>query len=88
VTKHTDLSLEVSPALHVKFMRLFDTSFFHKDEVVENYLIEVLPVNQNKWQVFYVKQNFSLVLNSSNLRYKVVSDHDDLLPATGWYLRN
>lgn len=80
MTKATDLSLEVSTTLNVKNMRLFDTSFYHKDETVDNYLVEVLPVNQTKWQVFYVKKGFSLALNSSNLRYKVVSDYDDLLP--------
>lgn len=60
-------------------MRLYDTSFYYKDEVVENYMIEVLPVNKTNWVVFNVQKNFSLVLNSSNLRYKKVSDEANLI---------
>lgn len=60
-------------------MRLFDTSYYCADEKIENYLIEVLPVNKTTWIVFYVAKNFSLVLNSSNLRYKKASDAEHLI---------
>ncbi len=59
-------------------MRLFDTSHYCVD-TVENYLIEVLPVNKYTWLSFTVAKNFSLTLNASNLRYKKVSDKSDLL---------
>lgn len=60
-------------------MRLYDTSFYYKDESVENYMVEVLPVNKSNWVVFHVDKNFSLVLNSSNLRYKKATDNDHLI---------
>lgn len=55
-------------------MRLFDTSKYCEDDTIENYLIEVLPVNKSTWVTFHVKKDFSLTLNSSNLGYKKVSD--------------
>ena len=60
-------------------MRLYDTSFYYNNQVVENYLIEILPVNKSTWMTFNVDKNFSLVLNSSNLRYKKVDKAEDLL---------
>ncbi len=59
-------------------MRLFDTSHYCEGEKIENYLIEVLPVNKSTWVTFYVEKNFSLTLNSSNLRYRKVNDTKDL----------
>lgn len=76
---NTQLSLDVSRSNNAKIMRLYDTSFYYKDEDVENYLVEILPVNKSTWVVFNVAKNFSLVLNSSNLRYKKVSDDDGLI---------
>ena len=75
----TELSLEVSNNPNLKVMRLFDTSFYYNDQVVENYLIEVLPVNKSIWRTFTVDKNFSLVLNSSSLGYKKVNKAEDLL---------
>ncbi len=75
----TELSIEVSNNTNLKVMRLYDTSFYYKDQIVENYLIEVLPVNKSIWITFNVDRNFSLVLNSSNLRYRKVDSADDLL---------
>lgn len=60
-------------------MRVFDTSHYCSDEAVENYIIEVLPVNRSSWVSFYVAKGFSLALNSSNLQYKKVSDNADLI---------
>ena len=77
---NNNLSVEVSNNYNPKVMRLYDTSYYFKDEVkLDNYLIEVLPVNQDKWLHFPVQKNFSLVLNSSNLHYKKVATHDDLM---------
>ena len=76
---NTDLSLEVSSATNTKIMRLYDTSHYHDDEVVHNYLIEVLPVNKTTWLTYNVAKYFTLVLNSSNLRYKKVTDSADLI---------
>ena len=75
----TELSLEVSNNTNLKVMRLYDTSFYYKNQTVENYLIEVLPVNKSTWITFNVDKNFSLVLNSSNLRYRKVDKVEDLL---------
>lgn len=75
----TELSLEVSKKHNLKVMRLFDTSFYYKDQKIENYLIEILPVNKNNWIPFHVSKDFSLVLNSSNLGYKKVNRTEDLL---------
>lgn len=76
---NTQLSLEVSDNLNLKTLRLFDTSFYFRDETVENYLVEVLPVNKSVWLTFEVKKKFSLVLNSSNLKYKKATSNDDLI---------
>lgn len=60
-------------------MRLFDTSYYCGDTDVENYLIEILPVNKSTWVTFHVQKNFSLALNSSNLTYKKVTDKANLI---------
>lgn len=60
-------------------MRLYDTSFYYQDQGTDNYLIEVLPVNKNEWLTFNVAKGFSLVLNSSNLRYKKVAKESGLI---------
>jgi hypothetical protein len=73
-----ELSLEVSNASNLKAMRIFDTSRYC-DDVVENYLIEVLPVNKTNWVTFHVLKGFSLVVNSSSLGYKKVSDTTKLI---------
>lgn len=59
-------------------MRLFDTSKYCEDDTIENYLIEVLPVNKSNWVTFHVQKNFSLTLNSSNLGYRKVSEEASL----------
>jgi hypothetical protein len=69
-----ELYLEVSDSPNIKVLRVFDTSNYCNDDVIENYLIEVLPVNKSKWLTFHVQKNFSLVLNSSNLGYRKVAD--------------
>lgn len=60
-------------------MRLFDTSHYCSDEAIENYIIEVLPVNKSTWISFNVAKGFSLALNSSNLRYKRVTEPSGLI---------
>lgn len=65
----SELSLEVSNVLKPKCMRVYDTSYYCPEEVIENYLIEVLPVNKATWVTYVVKKSFSLVLNSATLRY-------------------
>ncbi len=75
----TDLLLEVSSSNEAKVMRLVDTSHYFTDDKLENYIIEVLPVNSLKWITFHVEKNFSLVLNSSNLQYKKASYKQELI---------
>jgi hypothetical protein len=75
----TELSLEVSKAHNLKVLRLFDTSKYCDEDVVENYLIEVLPVNKKSWVPYYVSKGFSLALNSSNLGYKKVNEDNFLI---------
>jgi hypothetical protein len=65
--------MEVSDAPNLKVLRVFDTSHYCDDDIT-NYLIEVLPVNKDKWLTFHVKKGFSLSLNSSSLGYKKVAD--------------
>lgn len=60
-------------------MRIFDTSHYCSNEPVDNYIIEVLPVNKHNWVSFYVAKDFSLALNSSNLRYKKASENVELI---------
>lgn len=60
-------------------MRLFDTSYYCDDDVLSNYLVEVLPVNKSVWLSFKVAKRFSLVLNSSNLMYKKAQDVSQLI---------
>jgi len=77
----SELSLEVSQALKPKILRVFDTSHYCTDEEIENYLVEVLPVNKGVWITFVVRKDFSLVLNSASLRYTkggTISDLADL----------
>lgn len=69
-----ELYLEVSESTNLKVMRVFDTSHYCDDSDLMNYLIEVLPVNKDKWVTFHVQKGFSLALNSSNLGYRKVSD--------------
>jgi hypothetical protein len=76
---NSELSLEVSISNDPKVMRLFDTSHYYTDTVLENYLVEVLPVNKSSWVTFHVNKNFSLVLNSSNLQYKKASYSNELV---------
>lgn len=75
---NNELSLEVSPSCNEKVIRIYDTSFYCNDDIPENYLIEVLPVNKSTWISFHVTRDFSLVLNSSNLHYKKVTDSSSL----------
>ncbi len=75
----SELSLEVSNSSNSKVMRLFDTSHYCSDEPIENYIIEVLPVNKSTWISFNVAKGFSLAVNSSNLRYKRVSEPEGLI---------
>lgn len=74
----TYLSLDYSGNSSEKVLRIFDTSHYG-DDTIENYMIEVLPPSQSKWINFFVKKNFSLALNSSNLRYVIVGDTDGLI---------
>ncbi len=68
----TELNLDVAKSFNLKIMRLVDTSNYFDGEEIDNYLIEVLPVNRSKWVTFNVAKDFSLVLNSSNLGYQKV----------------
>lgn len=74
---NNELFLEVSDAPNIKVLRVFDTSQWC-DEAIENYLIEVLPVNKSKWLIFHVQKGFSLILNSSSLGYRKVADQSEL----------
>jgi hypothetical protein len=74
----TELSLEVSNGSNIRVMRLFDTSHYYDEDTVENYIIDVLPVNKDRWVSFNVQKGFSLILNSSNLRYNRAKDEDEL----------
>jgi len=74
-----ELSLDISTSRNQKIMRVFDTSFYPHNADVDNYLLEVLPVNKSKWITFPVSKKFSLTLNSSSLQYKKVSFDDDLI---------
>ncbi len=60
-------------------MRLIDTSHYFIDDKLENYIIEILPVNKSSWILFHVDKNFSLILNSSNLQYKKASYVKELI---------
>lgn len=71
-----ELFLEVSDAPNVKILRVYDTSKWC-DDTIENYLIEVLAVNNSKWLTFQVQKGFSLALNSSAL-YRKVGAEDGL----------
>ncbi len=74
-----ELSLDVSSNHNLKVMRLYDTSHYYNNQIVENYVIEILPVNKTTWISFFVAKNFSLALNASSLQYKKVNNANDLL---------
>lgn len=69
-----ELYLEVSDYPNLKVLRVFDTSYYCTDDAITNYLIEVLPVNKDKWVTFHVQKNFSLSMNSSSLGYRRVTE--------------
>lgn len=75
----TELSLEVSDGTNPLVMRLFDTSYYCDDEEIENYLVQVLPVNKSVWITFNVAKRFSLAVNSSNLRYNRPKEASQLI---------
>lgn len=72
-----ELYIEVSEAPNLKVLRIFDTSYYCGDDIT-NYLIEVLPVNKDKWLTFHVTKDFSLALNSSSLGYRKVTEETGL----------
>ena len=72
------LSLDISNSLNPKVLRIFDTSYSPTGESLENYMIEILPVQKSNWITFLVMRGFSLAVNSSSLQYKSVSHSDDL----------
>ena len=74
---NNELFLEVSDAPNIKVLRAFDTSHWC-DDTIENYLLEVLPVNKSKWVTFHVQKGFSLAMNSSSLGYRKVGDETEL----------
>ncbi len=73
-----ELYLEVSESPNLKVLRLFDTSHYCDEGDLTNYLIEVLPVNKDKWLTFHVQKGFSLSLNSSSLGYRKVDSSEKL----------
>jgi hypothetical protein len=73
------LSIEVSKFCNPKVLRIFDTSYYCSDDVIENYLIEVLAPQKSVWITFFVQKNFSLITNSSALKYRKVADVADLI---------
>lgn len=75
----TQLSVDYSTSLNLKVLRLYDTSHYCLQDTIENYLLEVLPANSKKWVTFHVEKGFSMALNSSNLRYHVISEEAQLL---------
>lgn len=75
----TRLSLDVAKSNDLKVMRLFDTSYINPNFPLENYLVEIMPVNKKSWVTHFVKPGFSLILNSSNLRYNTVNSELDLI---------
>jgi hypothetical protein len=76
---YNELSLEVAKTYNLKTMRLVDTSKYCEGIDVENYLIEILPVNRKDWVVFHVHKHFNLTVNSSSLGYKKVSNSAQLI---------
>lgn len=76
---NNELSLEVSEFCNPKVLRIFDTSNYCGDGVIENYLIEILSPQKTTWVTFFVQKNFSLAVNSSSLKYKKVADVSDLI---------
>lgn len=76
---NTELSLEVSNEINTKVMRIFDTSHYCDGVDIDNYIVEILPVGRSTWIPFYVQKDFSIALNSSNLRYRKVASDSQLI---------
>lgn len=74
-----ELSLDISRKHNLKTLTVFDTSNYCEADEIENYLLEVLPVNKSVWVGYQVNKNFSFTFNSSNLQYEKVSDSSFLL---------
>jgi len=76
---YNELSLDVAKTYNLKTMRLVDTSKYCEGIDVDNYLIEILPVNKKDWAVFHVHKDFNLTVNSASLGYHKVSKSAQLL---------
>lgn len=75
----TELSLDVLKSFNLKTLTLLDTSKYCDEDTITNYLVEILPPNSTKWVTHFVKKNFSLILNSSNLGYVKASANSSLV---------
>lgn len=60
-------------------MRVFDTSNYCTGEDISNFILEVLPPSKSSFVTFNIVGGFSLVLNSSNLRYKKANNNSQLI---------
>jgi len=76
---NTELFLDIYKTFNLKVMPVVDQSHYCEDEEIENYLVEVLPVNKSSWLTFYVTKQFHLALNSSSLGYRKVENSQGLL---------
>ena len=75
----TELSLEIIKTFNLKTILVVDTSEYCHDQELDNYLLEILPVNSSKWITVKVSKKFTTIFNSSSLGYKKVGDMKELI---------
>lgn len=76
----SQLSLDILDTCNVKTLRVADSSWYNKKITVECGSLEVTPPGYANAVAFNVDKEFSLVLNSSNLKLKKSKVFSDLGP--------
>lgn len=76
----SQLSVDIVPTGDVKTLRIEDSSWYNKKVDVECPTLEVTTPGTTRAIIFTVKEAFSIVLNSSNLKLKRANVYSDLGP--------
>lgn len=74
----SQIGLEVVDTRNVKTLRVLDSSFYNAKIKVECGTLEVTPPGYNNPVIFNVTKDFSIVLNSSNLKLAKVKVYSKL----------
>jgi hypothetical protein len=74
----TKLFLQEIPSTDCRILRFCDSSFYNPDIEVDNAILEITPPGFTCAVFFEVRKNFTIVLNSSNLKIMPAKTKDQL----------